>query len=384
MKKMRNKKAPEEKTDRLIEALIKERHPPYQELKDDQEIRSLLPVARLLKVLQGSFPEPHVSRFLPRRSSWRPVLIFAGLVLIVLLILFLLIPPFSPNLLALYYSRTFIGPSPYFYTVQFEALINGETVEKEKALIWYVSPTNFRIQTTNEENGTVDELIADNQGVWQYFPAEKKKIFWSFYSLPPERSRFLLADHLKFLEQNFTAEIINRNGKTLLQLSPKSASSSLWGRSPSAEFFQEIDEQTGYPEKEIFRLGNLEAVMSWGNLTSLSFGEIKPFTPLQAQEVPQVTGTMQVYLEREAVKQGEPIILYGTVPSPSSFLLVSVDLQNHGPLGIERVFYPKEGHFQETLYLPALTPGTHILTCQQLVPFSFISQEQNLEFQVQP
>jgi|YelNatPaOPRAMG01_1025707.scaffolds.fasta_scaffold36688_3 hypothetical protein len=381
---MRNKETPEEKTDRLIEALIKERRPPYEELKDDQETRSLLPVARLLKVLQGRQPAPRISRFTPRRSSWRPVLVFTGSLLIVLLIVFLLIPTLSPNLLALYYARTFIGSSPYCYTVQLEVMVNGETVEKERARVWYISPTNFRIQTTNEENGKVDVLIADNQGVWQYFPAEGKKIFWSFYSLPPERSRFLLADHLKFLEQNFTAEIINRNGKTLLQLFPRNAISPLWGQSRSAELFQEIDEQTGYPTREIFRLGNLEAVMSWEDLTTVSFEEIEPFTCPEATEVPQASGTMQIYLEEKTITRGNPIILVGTMPTQPSFLTVLVDGQNPDSLVNERVFYLKEGHFRQALYLPSLASGPHTLTCQQLVPFAPISQEQNLEFQVQP
>ena len=381
---MRNKETPEEKTDRLIDALIKERRPPYEELKGDQEIRSLLPVVRLLKVLQGRQPVPRISRFMPRRSSWRPVLAFAGSILIVLLIVFLLIPALSPNLLALYYARTFIGSSPCYYTVQLEVMVNGETVEKERARVWYISPTNFRIQTTDEKNGRVDELIADDRGVWQYFPAEKKKAFWSFYSLPPERSRFLLTDHLKFLEQNFRAEVINRNGKTLLQLFPRNATSLLWGRSRSAELFQEIDEQTGYPTKEIFRLGNLEAVMIWEDLTPVSFEEIELFTCPEAREVPQTGGTMQIYLEEKTINRGSPIILTGTMPTQPSFLIVLVDLQNPESLVNERVFYLKEGHFRQTLYLLSLAPGLHVLTCQQLVPFAPISQELNLEFQVQP
>lgn len=121
----------------------------------------------------------------------------------------------------------------------------------------------------------------------------------SLYSLPAERSRFLLTDHLKFLEQNFRAEVINRNGKTLLQLFPRNEVSPLWGRSRSAELFQEIDEQTGHPTKEIFLLGNLEAVMMWEGLTTVRFEDIEPFTCPEATEVPQEGGMMQVYLEEQ-------------------------------------------------------------------------------------
>ena len=384
MRKMRNKETPEEKTDRLIEAIIKERRPPYEELKKDHELRSLLPVIRLLKVLQGRQPEPRISRFMSRRSSWRMVLAFAGTLLIVLLIVFWLIPALSPNLLALYYARTFVSSPPYQYTVQLEVMVNGETVEKEQARVWYISPTNFRIQTTDETNGRVDELIADDRGVWQYFPAEKKKVFWSLYSLPAERSRFLLIDHLKFLEQNFRAEVINRNGKTWLQLFPRNDISPLWSRSRSAELFQEIDEQTGFPIKEIFRLGNLEAVMIWEGLTAVRFEDIEPFNCPEATEVPQEGGMMQVYLEEQTITRGSPIILAGNMPTQPSFLAVLVDLQNPESLVNERVFYLKESHFRQSLSLLSLASGPHTLTCQQIIPFAPISQELNLEFQVQP
>lgn len=349
----------EDPIDKMIDSLLKERKPPYEEIKDNPEALSLLPIVRLLKTLRPSPPENM------KVKSFRPWLVPALSILSSLLLALILVALFLPGAIPLFarynYFPVYLGPS--VYTVRLEVKLDGKITESESAKVWYISQDTFRIQVKNLLEGQVDELIANGNDAWRYFPEENRWVQVGLLNLPPERARFLLV-------RPFSQE----SGNTVSQ-----------GQSSSTGLVQtkeEIEAQSGLPKQRTYKQANLEATMTLERFEKVKAEQIEPFIKPSGRISPATLDSLVAHLEKDQFGKGEDLNLAG-FSSRDRYLLVKV-WSAEGLSLEEKVYRIKGGEFSISMSFPELTPGQYSLAYYDLVPFAGMREGGELPFQVLP
>ncbi|MGB9552957.1 MAG: hypothetical protein ACPL7L_01065 [bacterium] len=345
--------------DKIIDYLLKERKPPYEEIKDNPEALSFLPLVRLLKTLRPSPPENMKVR------SLRPWLIPALSILSSLLLALILVALFLPGAIPLFarydYFPVYLGPS--VYTVRLEVKLDGKITESESAKVWYISQDTFRIQVKNLLQGQVDELIANGNDAWCYFPDENRWVQVGLLNLPPEWARFLLI-------------------RPFFQESGNAASQGQSSSTGVTQAGEEIEAQSGWSKQRIYKQANLEATLTLEEFEKVKSEQIEPFREPSGRISPATLDSLVAHLEKDQFREGEDLNLAG-FSSGDRYLLVKV-WSAEGLSLEEKVYRIKEGEFSISLSFPELTPGQYSLTYYDLVPFAGMREGRTLPFQVLP
>ncbi|MGB9834519.1 MAG: hypothetical protein ACPLPW_06095 [bacterium] len=348
----------EKPIDKMIDSLLEERRPPYEEIKEDPEALSFLPLVRLLKTLRPSPPEAM------KASASKPWLVPALSALSSILLILLLVSLIWPGTIPLFarndYLSLYLGPS--VYTVHLEVKLDEKIVESESAKVWYLSQDTFRIQVKNLLQGQVDELIANGSDAWLYYPEENRWVQVGLLNLPPERVRFLLIRP--------TLSKLSTGSKV-----PETTSS-------GTELTQTREEQSGWPRQRTYRIANLEATMTLEKLEKIKAEQMEPFPEPPGKVSPSTLDSLVARPEKDQFKKGESLNIVGS-STRDRYLLIQV-CSAEG-LGVkERVYSIKGGEFSLSLSFPELLPGQYSLTYYDLVPFAGIREGGTLPFQVLP
>lgn len=349
----------EDPIDKMIDSLVRERKPPYEDIKDNPEALSLLPIVRLLKILRPPPPETM------KVKSFRRWLVPALSALSFLLLTFILIALFLPGAIPLFarynYFPIYLGPS--IYAMRLEVKLDGKVVERESAKVWYLSQDTFRIQVKDLLHGQVDELIANGRDAYLYFPEENRWVQVGLLGLPPERACFLLIRPL-----------FGGSGNTISQ-----GQSSSTG---SLQIEEEIEAKSGWPKQRTFREANLEAIMTLEKFEKVEAEQIEPFPEPSGKILPATSDTLFAHLGKDQIKKGEGLSLSG-FSSRDRYLLVKV-FSVEGLSLEEKVFRIKGGEFSISFSSLELPPGKYSLTYYDIIPFGGIREGQTLPFQVLP